>query len=75
PIGLFDRGMLYLNLNRYSEAISDLTEALNKRDNDKAYLRDIYHLRAKAYQALGEREKAAADLENIKELGYSPDNK
>jgi len=60
------RGLAYYNLQNYTQAIEDYTQAINLKPNYKV----AYKLRGDAYKALGENEKAEADFAKARELGY-----
>ena len=58
------RGEIYLNLEKYKEAISDLTKAIKIQKHDNSYyLRGIAHIKN------GEKEKGCKDLSKAGELG------
>ncbi len=61
-----NRGTAYLNKREYKRAIADLTKALELNPNAVAYA-----ARGRAYEALGNKEKAKADHDRSFELASS----
>ena len=61
-----NRGTAYLNKRDYKRAIADLTKALELNPNAVAYA-----ARSRAYEALGNKEKAKADHDRSFELASS----
>jgi tetratricopeptide (TPR) repeat protein len=64
-LAYFERGMAYLEMQKYDQAISDLTEVLKVRPN----MRGVLEFRGKAYMRSGKKEKGRRDLERSAELG------
>jgi len=64
-LAYFERGMAYLEMQMYDQAISDLTEVLKVRPN----MRGVLEFRGKAYMRSGEKQKGRRDLERSAELG------
>ena len=61
---LFNRGVLYCDLERYSDAVSDFSEAL--KHNPKNV--HAYFYRAKAHEALGKKKHAQLDYKIAAQL-------
>jgi tetratricopeptide (TPR) repeat protein len=70
---LYERSVLYFEQKSYKQALADLTAVINSPDyneppvgEERDY--DAYELRADVYQALGESEKAQADIKMVEEI-------
>jgi len=64
---LIERGLAKMNIFLFSEAIIDLSEAIEKKPiNPYAFF-----LRAQAYEAMGYKEKAENDKERFNEFGIN----
>ena len=57
-----NRGSAYMEIEKYSEAISDFNVALNDPEGKEAY-----YLRGKSFEALGSRDKAKGDYASAME--------
>jgi len=65
PAAAYDRALVYLKQGRLEEAVVDLTLTIEEEPrNGPAYL-----YRGRAYDALGDTERARQDLEKARELG------
>jgi formylglycine-generating enzyme required for sulfatase activity/regulator of sirC expression with transglutaminase-like and TPR domain len=58
------RGRAYFSAGNYSEAIADYTKSIKSYDSDASVYRD----RSKAYEASGDKNKAAADRKTAEDL-------
>ncbi len=63
-IAYYDLGKIYLNQQNYSEAVIVFTEAINRNGKYSP----AYESRAKVYEELGESQKAAMDMEMVRQL-------
>ena len=64
-LAYFERGMAYLEMKMYDNAIADLTEVLKVRPN----MRGALGVRGMAYMRSGKKWKGRRDLERSAELG------
>jgi tetratricopeptide (TPR) repeat protein len=64
PAGYYERGLIYLDEKRFKKALTELDHAVSLRSD----FREAYAARARAYQALGETEKASADFKKAEDL-------
>ncbi|MEW6673596.1 MAG: tetratricopeptide repeat protein [Thermodesulfobacteriota bacterium] len=64
-LAYFERGMAYLEMDRYNEAIADFTETLKVEPN----MRGALWSRGMAYTKSGNRGKGRSDIEKAAELG------
>jgi len=58
------RGEIYYNLNNFEKCISDMTKAIEIKENDNSYF-----FRGLAYIKFGKKEKGCQDLSKAGELG------
>jgi tetratricopeptide (TPR) repeat protein len=65
------RGNVYLELKQYGRAIEDCTNAIKYNPN----YQQAYIVRAYAHRAMGENEKAKADLKKVLPLTRTPQEK
>lgn len=64
-LAYFERGMAYLEMKMYDDAIADMTEVLRVRPN----MRGALGARGRAYMRSGNKRKGRRDLERSAELG------
>jgi tetratricopeptide (TPR) repeat protein len=67
----YNRGLTYATLRRYESAIRDYTQVIKEWSPgmyDQIYLK-AYESRGKAYEAIGNKKAANADLEKVRQLG------
>ena len=62
------RGHFFLDHREYAKAIEDFTEAIPYSPDFGGH----YYYRGRAFQGLGDEQKARRDFEKAEELGYEP---
>jgi tetratricopeptide (TPR) repeat protein len=62
---LLNRGYLFMTQKKYKEALDDFTKALDLPGGERLIVAAYY--RGQVYQALGEKSKALADFERVKD--------
>jgi len=67
--GLTGRGLAHLRAKEYKESIADYSQAI-KCDPERSG--SMHYKRGLAYEKLGEKKKAAEDIEISKKMGYDP---
>jgi|GEM_PF-4212233 tetratricopeptide (TPR) repeat protein len=67
--GLTGRGLAHLRAKEYKESVADYSQAI-KCDPDRSA--SMHYKRGIAYEKLGEKKKAAEDIELSKKMGYDP---
>ena len=64
PIPLISRAHIYIKLNKFSEAIQDLSEALEKCNDTYDVKFVVYRLRGETYYQLNDKVRALDDFNN-----------
>ena len=67
--GLTGRGLAHLRAKEYKEAVADYSQAI-KCDPERSA--SMHYKRGLAYEKLGEKKKAAEDIELSRKMGYDP---
>lgn len=67
--GLSGRGEAHLRAKEYKQAIADFSAAIKNHPSRSA---SVYYKRGLAYEKLGDKKKAEADIALSKKMGYDP---